>query len=136
MVQNKSKARKASAAPKNKPAASPVEDEPRKRGRPRAYDPEAALAEAMGQFWDAGYAATSLDDLSAATGMNRPSLYGAFGDKRALYLKTLSIYRQLGNSTMASALSGDDKLAAALARVYAGAIDIYLTGPVAARGCY
>ena len=56
-----------------------------RRGRPRAYDPETALSQAMAVFWDAGYAATSLDDLSAATGMNRPSLYGAFGDKHALY---------------------------------------------------
>ena len=41
----------------------------------------------MDVFWKDGFAATSLDDISAATGLNRPSLYGAFGDKRALYLK-------------------------------------------------
>ena len=67
----------------------------RKRGRPRGYEPDAALSRARAAFWDAGYAATSLDALSAATGMNRPSLYGAFGDKRALYLKTLEGYRAL-----------------------------------------
>ena len=41
----------------------------------------------MDVFWKDGFAATSLDDVSAATGLNRPSLYGAFGDKRALYLQ-------------------------------------------------
>jgi len=90
----------------------------------------------MGRFWDAGYAATSLDHLSEATGMNRPSLYGAFGDKKALYLKTLDAYRALGRTTMAEALAGEDSLAAALRRVYGKAIDIYLSGPIAARGCY
>jgi AcrR family transcriptional regulator len=63
----------------------------RPRGRPRAYDPDVALAQAMDTFWHAGYAGTSLDDLSAATGMNRPSLYAAFGDKRALYLALSAI---------------------------------------------
>ena len=137
MVQNKPHPSKPPATHNDKAAAAPTpEEQPRKRGRPRAYDPETALAQAMAQFWDAGYAATSLDDLSTATGMNRPSLYGAFGDKKALYLKTLASYRQLGNVTMAQALSGDDSLAAALARVYGSAIDIYLSGPIAARGCY
>lgn len=141
MVQNKNRSAKVAATGKGKAGTetaggSPAEDQMRKRGRPRAYDPETALARAMAQFWDAGYAATSLDDLSAATGMNRPSLYGAFGDKRALYLKTLAIYRQIGSATMAQALAGDDPLAAALARVYGSAIDLYLSGPIAARGCY
>ena len=48
----------------------------------------------METFWQGGFAATSLDELSAATGMNRPSLYGAFGDKRDLYLKALQRYRE------------------------------------------
>ncbi|HWT96876.1 MAG TPA: TetR/AcrR family transcriptional regulator [Terriglobales bacterium] len=90
----------------------------------------------MGRFWDAGYAATSLDHLSEATGMNRPSLYGAFGDKKALYLKTLEAYRALGRTTMTVALAGEDSLAAALGRVYGKAIEIYLSGPIGARGCY
>ena len=66
---------------------------PKRRGRPRAYEPEIALSRALDVFWKDGFAATSLDDLSAATGMNRPSLYGAFGDKRELYKKTYESYR-------------------------------------------
>ena len=67
---------------------------PRKRGRPRAYDPDQALERARNVFWDEGYASSSLDELGAAMSMNRPSLYGAFGDKEALYLRTLEGYRQ------------------------------------------
>ena len=47
-----------------------------------------------------GFAATSLDDLSAATGMNRPSLYGAFGDKRELYIKSYQRYRDDARAAM------------------------------------
>ena len=72
-----------------------------KRGRPRAYDPEVALGNALAAFWDGGYAATSLDDLSAATGLNRPSLYGAFGDKRALYIQAYRRYREHVRETFA-----------------------------------
>ena len=54
---------------------------PKRRGRPRAYEPEVALGKALDLFRKDGFAATSLDELSAATGMNRPSLYAAFGDK-------------------------------------------------------
>src|SRR5512133_769183 len=66
---------------------------PKRRGRPRAYQPDVALAKALDLFRRDGFAATSLDDLSAATGMNRPSLYGAFGDKRELFIKSYRRYR-------------------------------------------
>ena len=106
----------------------------RKRGRPPAYDADEALTRAMEAFWDAGYAATSLDDLAAATGMNRPSLYGAFGDKRQLYLKTLQHYAAGGQLKVA--LSAKMPLRDALRRVYAIAIALYLTGKHGARGCF
>src|SRR6202034_4010268 len=73
--------------------ANPDAVEPKRRGRPRAYQPEIALGKALDLFRKDGFAATSLDDLSAATGMNRPSLYGAFGDKRELYIKSYARYR-------------------------------------------
>src|SRR5215472_8400576 len=106
------------------------------RGRPRAYDAEEALAQARDAFWDGGYTGTSLDDLSDATGMNRPSLYGAFGDKRALYLETLDRYRELGREAMKEELSYQLPLADALRRVFARAISIYAAGRHGARGCY
>jgi AcrR family transcriptional regulator len=113
-----------------------VQKSPAPRGRPRAYDPDAALARAVDAFWDAGFAATSLDDLSAATGMNRPSLYGAFGDKQALYGKALDLYRARTREALADALSGGHPLRTALSEVYDRAIAIYLSGDSGARGCF
>src|ERR1700674_1550160 len=105
---------------------------PRPRGRPRAYDPDVALAQAIDTFWDAGYAGTSLDDLSAATGMNRPSLYGAFGDKRALYLKALERYRAGSRVALKEVLALDQPLRQTLRQVYAKALSVYLSGEGAA----
>ncbi len=107
-----------------------------RRGRPRAYDPAAALSQAMAAFWDAGYAATSLDDLTAATGMNRPSLYGAFGDKHALYAQAIAAYRADARAKLAAALAPDVPLRDALARVYRLALASYLAGAAGPRGCF
>jgi len=109
---------------------------PARRGRPRAYDADAALARAVDAFWDAGFAATSLDDLSRATGMNRPSLYAAFGDKRELYQKALDRYRERAREAFKEAFAHDEPLRAALRRVYDTAISIYLSGEAGARGCF
>src|SRR6516162_6182995 len=87
---------------------------PKRRGRPPAYDRDAALQQATDAFWRAGFSGTSLDDLAAATGMNRPSLYAAFGDKRALYLHALDRYWQLAFAAMDEALSHDEALGEAL----------------------
>src|SRR5215831_4474501 len=103
----------------------PQRPEPRPRGRPRAYDPEIALQRATESFWRAGYAATSLDDLSAATGMNRPSLYGAFGDKRELYLAALRRYWKLSHVAMDEALAYDRTLREVLRRLYRKALAGY-----------
>ena len=61
------------------------------RGRPRQFDEDAALSAALLQFWEKGLAATSLDELEDAMGMRRPSIYGAFGDKEALYRRALEM---------------------------------------------
>ncbi|WP_327665213.1 TetR/AcrR family transcriptional regulator [Streptomyces sp. NBC_00498] len=58
----------------------------------KQFDVGAALDAAMAQFWRAGHADTSVDDLSRATGLNRSSLYSSFGDKDALYLRCLDRY--------------------------------------------
>src|SRR5262245_15139855 len=99
--------------------SSTVQKSPkRRRGRPRAYDPDEALRRATGAFWRAGFAGTSLDDLSASTRMNRPSLYGAFGDKRELYLAALERYVAASCAAMTAALAGEAPLAEGLERVY------------------
>lgn len=66
----------------------------RSRGRPRAFDREAALAEATRLFWAKGYEATSISDLTDAMGIGSPSLYAAFGSKEALYAEALDYYRK------------------------------------------
>jgi AcrR family transcriptional regulator len=108
----------------------------KRRGRPRAYDPEQALSDATDAFWQGGYAGTSLDALSAATGMNRPSLYGAFGDKHALYLLTLDRYIEAGRAAMAEALDPGLPLAKGLRRVFDRALATYLSPEHGQRGCF
>lgn len=60
--------------------------------RPRSFDEDQVLEGAMRAFWVKGFDATTLDDLEAVTGLGRGSLYGAFGDKRALFLKAIERY--------------------------------------------
>lgn len=60
--------------------------------RPRTFDEQEVVAAARDEFWERGYAATSVDDLTAATGLGKGSLYGAFGDKHTLYLRALDDY--------------------------------------------
>ncbi len=62
------------------------------RGRPRAFDRSAALRRAMEVFWQCGYEGASLGDLTAAMGINRPSLYAAFGCKEALFREAVALY--------------------------------------------
>ena len=106
-----------------------------KRGRPIEYDPERALTAAREVFWASGFAASSLDQLSEATGMNRPSLAGAFGDKEALYLAALAQYRDQSVAALKEKLSGAKPFAKELADVYAAATDVYLSSRDGARGC-
>ena len=124
-------------APKrNAGTASPESGTAKKRGRPRAYDPDLALTKAMDVFWKDGFAGTSLDELSAATGMNRPSLYGAFGDKRELYIKAYQHYRERSRAGMADLLNQGLPLRQLLQRVFALALDIYFSGAQGPRGCF
>ena len=106
------------------------------RGRPRSYDPEKALGEALETFWTSGFASTSLDDLAAATGMNRPSLYAAFGDKKQLYLKSFEIFAGGLRAALSALAENDAPPRKALERFYADAAEIYLSGPDGPRGCF
>lgn len=114
----------------------PVSAAPKKRGRPRAFQPEVALGKAMDTFRDGGFAATSLDDLSEAMGINRPSLYGTFGDKRDLFLKAYERYRAEMAATFAPAFDSALTLRQMLERIYATALDVYLAGENGPRGCF
>jgi AcrR family transcriptional regulator len=107
-----------------------------RRGRPRAYDAETALKQATDTFWRAGYSGTSLDSISVATGMNPPSLYAAFGNKRALYLEALAHYWKLSLAATREALAEDRPLGESLMLAYDAALSIYFSGKGGARGCF
>jgi AcrR family transcriptional regulator len=66
----------------------------RPAGRPRAFDTGKALDRALDVFWRKGYEGASLSDLTKAMGINRPSLYAAFGDKEKLFRKVLDRYAE------------------------------------------
>lgn len=108
----------------------------RPRGRPRSFDPDEVLDKARTVFWNLGYAATSLDDLAAATGLNRPSLYAAFGDKHALYLAALDRSAREGTSSLAAALQVQAPLRTILGVIFERTIEIYRRGEVGQRGCF
>jgi AcrR family transcriptional regulator len=90
----------------------------------------------MAAFWRSGYAGTSLDDLTASTEMNRPSLYAAFGDKHALYLKTIERYRVAAGAWLTRELAIDRPIAESLRFIYRRALDLYQAGAADPRGCY
>jgi TetR/AcrR family transcriptional regulator, copper-responsive repressor len=119
---------------KSKPPTAATE--PKRRGRPRAYEPDVALGKALDLFRTQGFAATSLDDLSEATGMNRPSLYGAFGDKRELYIKSYQRYREEARASMVEIFRQEMPVRRRLERIFASALNIYLSGETGPRGCF
>src|SRR5438128_215931 len=121
-----------------KPPVAKINDPvaPKRRGRPRAYQPDVALGKALDLFRKDGFAATSLDDLSAATGMNRPSLYGAFGDKRELFIKSYRRYRDDARTAMGDIFRNEMPIRKRLEQIYAVALDIYLSGESGPRGCF
>lgn len=113
-----------------------TETSAKRRGRPRAYDTQAALQRATDAFWKAGYSGTSLDSISAATGMNPPSLYAAFGNKHALYLEALARYWEITLAETRDALASDAPLGEALMLAYEAALSLYLPAKGSKRGCF
>jgi AcrR family transcriptional regulator len=91
--------------------------------RPRQFDEATVLAAVRDQFWTAGYAATSLDDLLRVTGLGKGSLYAAFGDKRRLYLRVLGDYVEATHGALRDMLAGAPRAINGLRR--------YLTAPAA-----
>src|SRR5258705_59374 len=77
------------------------------KGRPRAFDIKKALDQAMLVFWQKGYEGASLPDLTEAMGINRPSLYAAFGNKEALFRKALSRWDSVRRELAAHRAAGE-----------------------------
>jgi TetR/AcrR family transcriptional repressor of nem operon len=76
--------------------------------RPPGFDKQAVLEAVQRQFRKTGYAGTSLDDITAATGLGRGSLYAAFGDKHSLFLEALGDYCDRSEQAMLASLAGPD----------------------------
>ena len=97
----------------------------KQRGRPRQYDPEQVLNSAMSVFWAKGYTGTSLDDLAQAMGMNRPSMYNAFGDKEALYRQALAQFAARLQFAVGQLFDAEPDLKKALQKFYSAALNEY-----------
>lgn len=108
---------------------------PAPRGRPRKFDTDEVLGRVRDTFWKYGYAGTSMDQLSTATGLHKPSLYGAFGDKKQLYLAALDNYLAEVRAEFAEAFAVPD-LTESLYAVTERSIDKYLGGARGATGCF
>jgi AcrR family transcriptional regulator len=102
-------------------------------GRPRSFDTGKALDRAVDVFWRKGYEGASLSDLTKAMGINRPSLYAAFGDKEKLFRKVLDRYAE-GPASYSSAALQEATSRAVVERLLYGTADV-LTSPGSPRGC-
>lgn len=105
-----------------------------KRGRPRGFDRDAALRAAMLLFWRHGYEGTSIAELTRAMGITPPSLYSAFGDKRALFEEVVRRYGQTDGAFMTRALDEEPTARAGVARMLREAAGQY-THPDHPWGC-
>jgi AcrR family transcriptional regulator len=103
------------------------------RGRPREFDVEKALDAALRVFWHRGYEGASLPELTAAMGINRPSLYAAFGNKEELFRKALDRYAEGPVGYVRSALAEPTARAVA-ERLLKGTVEV-LSDPANPRGC-
>ena len=102
--------------------------------RPRSFDPDEALDLARDVFWEQGFQGTSLDDVTAATGLAKPSLYAAFGDKNALFLKILERYHARIIASAERILSEGPSAREAVHRWLTGFVP-FCSGVKGKRGC-
>jgi AcrR family transcriptional regulator len=104
------------------------------RGRPLSFDRDAALEQAMHVFWERGYEAASITDLTSAMGITTPSLYTAFGDKEKLFLEAIERYALGPGSAGPRALAEEPTARAAIERWLQESAD-ELTRPCHPKGC-
>ena len=104
------------------------------RGRPRSFDRAEALRRAMDVFWEHGYETTSINDLTAAMGINSPSLYAAFGCKEELFREAVAHYNDTLGATAAAELRERPTAREAIAAVLRHHAAVFCT-PDNPRGC-
>src|SRR5271154_5658350 len=93
----------------------------KKMGRPIGFDKEAALDAAMRAFWERGYEGTSIADLTEVMGLNPPSIYAAFGDKKTLFELAAKRYAEGPAQYQARAL-GEPTLREAIPALFRNAV--------------
>lgn len=103
-------------------------------GRPREFDPDAALDCALRVFWEKGYEGASLTDLTEAMGINRPSLYAAFGNKESLFRKAMERYAE-GPAAYVKAALEEPTARAVAAKLLTGSMEFLANGQNP-RGCF
>ncbi|SDM64445.1 TetR/AcrR family transcriptional regulator [Actinacidiphila guanduensis] len=103
-------------------------------GRPRAFDREAALHTAMLVFWERGYEATSTTELSAAIGINPPSLYAAFTNKENLFREAIGHYEATEAAVSRQAMNAAPDVRSAVAALLHGSVDQF-TADGKPHGC-
>lgn len=104
-------------------------------GRPREFDENQVLRTASEIFWSIGYAGTTMDAIAAATGLGKGSLYGAFGDKRQLFLRVFDDYCTDIANAVRQALDGPDDQAFERLRAHIRAVAAKTAADTAHRGC-
>jgi AcrR family transcriptional regulator len=92
-------------------------------GRHRQFDKGEALQAALSLFWKKGYEGTSFEDLTRATGVARPGLYSAFGNKEALFLKALDLYDNMYMGFLAEALR-ESRSARVVETILRGSVEV------------
>ncbi|MDY8045527.1 TetR/AcrR family transcriptional regulator [Paenibacillus polymyxa] len=103
--------------------------------RPREFDEDQALDAAMRIFWEKGFEATSLSDLTSKMGIQRPSIYAAFGDKKQLFEAALRKYTQSHAAYVRSGLQSNSSVKEAFYNFFGGVVaEEYEDGPN--RGCF
>src|SRR5215212_5480036 len=103
--------------------------------RPREFDAATALDQVMNVFWSKGYEATSLDDLCAATGLSRSSLYATYGGKRDLLLQSVDRYVEQRSPVIAAVFAKPRPIRDAFAELMRHFIDQIVSGS-GRRGCF
>ncbi|KAA0955426.1 TetR/AcrR family transcriptional regulator [Sporosarcina sp. ANT_H38] len=103
--------------------------------RKREFDKEKALDNAMELFWEKGYAATSISNLTAKMGIQRPSLYATFGDKEALFEAALRKYTNLHASLIRTKLQNTKSAKEAFRYLFEGLIEEEYKDKVS-KGCF
>lgn len=104
------------------------------RGRPRSFCTDTALDKAMAVFWTHGFQGASMAELTAAMGLNKPSLYAAYGDKEALYLKVLARYAEQYVKTCLAKLDAEADIKQAVGAYLRSVVDMQ-TNPELPGGC-